>query len=215
MSSKLLTADGKDALLDLNRLVRNPLKVKEKNLFVKLFFPKRMTVSFYNSIQVPEGKQIDDHTIFHEFQHYLDRCNLKDGQYQTSFIKSTWWYAKYFLPHILAIFALPALLAIPFSIFFLSFLIFLIFVLPITRLATFRRDMEIRGYFWTDMFIRNVDYSRIFGGLSYYYMDEVKNNIFYQKTFSFMIGWNVYREDDNMSQIYKVYTAHMIRKDTR
>ena len=214
MSSNVLTLDGRDALLDLNRLVKKPLMVKEKNLFVKIFFPKRVTVSLYNTIQVPEGKQIGESTIFHEFQHYVDRCDLVDGEYQTSFMKSTWWYVKYLFPHILASFSLFSLLAIPFSMWFLTALSFLIFAYPFTSMSTFRRNMEMRGYFWTSMFTTGVDYSNIFGGKLYWYMDYKKNNVFYLKLFSGMLDVNVYDPNDNMSEIYKVYTSHRIRKDT-
>lgn len=215
MSSNVLTEDGKNALMELNRLVRKPLVVKEKGFFVKTFFPKRMTVSFFNTIQVPEGRQITDITVFHEFQHYLDRCYLEDGEYKTNTLRSIWWYFKYLCPTILVMFSLLTLLAIPFSNWFLLSLVFLIFTPPITPLSGFRRNAEIRGYFWTSMFRTGVDYRGIFSGIGYYKMDSRKGNVYYLRLFSGMVDENVYDPNDNMSDIYKVYTEFMINKDQR
>lgn len=208
MSRPLMTAKAERALAEVNKYFYRPMIVKEKNSFLKKVSPSNTFMSVFGTIQVPEGAMVTEGTIFHEAQHYSDQCVYHNSKFDAIFIFAIWWYMKYFMPHILAVFSLVSLLAIPYSIHFLWALGFMIFALPITYLAKYRRTYEMRGFYWSWLFGRR-EFKEVFSGKMYYYMDYKNSDKFYQIVFNDMYRYIEDKPQDNMYVLHIAYSDFM------
>jgi hypothetical protein len=110
----------------------------------------------------------------------------KDGKFYRNYIKELIFYIKYLSPQILGVFSLISLFSIWFTNFFLLFLIFIIFFFPNPKLSFFRRDYELKGYYWNWYFKENYNYSKIFNSWGYYKMDSYHSQEYYNEIFSNM-----------------------------
>jgi len=191
----------------INNILEKPIKIKPKNLFFRLFTSKNVTISLFNTIQ--SDKPLSDHTILHETQHYIDRCTKVDGIYKSNFLTQIWWYFKYTTPQILSLISLLSILSIWYSNLFLISLSSLIFLLPLPAFASFRYKIELRGYFWNYLFDVKLDYSKIFSGMLYYGMDDSNSSRHYKMEFDRMLCVNVYKDDDNMKDLFKIYSEYI------
>lgn len=157
------------------RLFDGKLKLKKVPKWVSFFIPNT-SFSFFNTIYVSNINEITNSTILHELQHTSERCYYSKYKFKVSFWLTMKFYFNYFLPQSISLLALL-------SVFNLMFLMFLMFILPIPFLSTMRRNIEQRGYFWNWYFGDEINYSKLFHGLMYYYMDYKHDNDYYNKLF--------------------------------
>jgi hypothetical protein len=133
-------------------------------------------MSIFNYILVDNPSNISDSTILHEIQHLIERCDYEKYKFKVSIWKTIKFYVGYIFPQLLAIFSLLA-------VFNIWFLLFLVFLLPNPILSFYRRQVELRGYYWNWYCGDLIDFSRIFGGKSYYFMDLLHPNKYYYAEF--------------------------------
>ena len=179
--------DSKELLQKLNqKLFNSEFKIKRKNLLLKIFVPKGYIITIFNSIYVENSTDISISTLLHESQHYIDRMVYKDGKFYRNYIKELMFYIKYLSPQILGVFSLFSLFSIWFTNFFLLFLILIFFFFPNPKLSFFRRDYELKGYYWNWYFNESYNYSKIFNSWEYYKMDSYHSQEYYHEIFSNM-----------------------------
>ena len=166
-----------DILNKINNFFEIPFEIKEKNWLLKIIVKKGVTISLGNAMYIDKNKNVEEYLIMHEAMHYADRCSLVNGIFEKSFIKSTMFYIKYAFPQILIILSLLAFINI-------WFLLFLLFAMPNPYLSFFRKEYELRGYFFNYLYNVYTEYSKIFNGKTYYKMDIEREEDYYIKRFS-------------------------------
>ena len=154
------------------RLFDNKIKLKIKPKILRLILP-RVSISFFNTILI-DNVNIPNSIILHEIQHLTERCNYEKYKFKVSFWKTIKFYVGYLMPQAVALFSLLALLNI-------WFLLFLLFLLPNPILSFYRKNVELRGYYWNWYMGDLVDFTQIFNGWLYYKMDcNHSNNEYYK-----------------------------------
>lgn len=188
-----------------SHLFRNRIKIIYRDESWIKYFTPRMNMSLFNYVMLVNKNQ-GDATILHELQHTIDRCVIENGYLKISFIKSLKFYLLYLVPQLLATLSL-------FSFYNLYFLLFLLFLIPNPYLSYFRREYEKRAYFWNYIFNNDIpDFSKIFGGLSYWKMDTTHSNDYYINEFK-LFRRNVLSGVEYKSNLmYKKYVNYFYAK---
>ena len=173
-----------ELLTKLNtELFETDFSIKKKSFLFKVFVPKGYIITMFSSIYLEDISQLTNATLLHESEHYIDRMVFKDGKFHRNYTKEIFFYLKYLFPQVLSIFSILSILSIWFSSFYLIFLIFLIFILPIPKLSTWRKNYELKGYYWNWYYMENFSFSKIFNSWGYYKMDSYHPEEYYDNIF--------------------------------
>jgi hypothetical protein len=160
----------------LNKILfDNKIKLVEKPVLLKKLLP-RVTISFFNCILTDNPHTIPDNTLLHEMSHFIERCDYEKYKFKPSIFKTIKFYVCYLFPQVLSILSLLAF-------YNLWFLLFLLFLIPNPYLSTYRKNVELRGYFWDWYMKLDYDFPQIFNGWLYFKMDTKHDGIFYDDTF--------------------------------
>jgi len=193
----MLTKDANVVLSEFNKYFTKPIKVvvKKNKLFKKI--TKGFIVSIMSTIKIDSDRTlVNTATVVHEIQHYMDRCIYKDGIFKHSYLKSIWWYFKYMMPQSLVLLVFLS---------FISwwFMLALIFLIPNPYIFKFRKNAELRGYYWTWLLGDfKLDYRDIFCSMKYLKMDVDNSNKYYEVIFSETKRYMSINKHDNMYNIY-------------
>lgn len=178
--------------LQLNRILfDNKLKLINKPKWLQKILP-RVTISFFNMILCDDIKKIEPFTLLHELSHTIERCNYSKYKFKISILKTIKFYVAYMFPQILT-------LGVLLSFLNLWFLLFMLFLIPNPYLSEYRKNVELRGYFWNWYLKCEYDYPQIFNGWLYLKMDVKHNDLYYQNEFRKILDEMAFSNNDDES----------------